>query len=165
MKIKISLLQKEDCVALAKMVQETCRESFKFFYPQSWIEYTINRQTPQRFWEKAQTMHFYVAKIGKQIVGCAGISPYFDKADECVIVSFFVSKKFHGKGIGTQLLKHLEKDEIYVRSKRVEVASSLNALPFYIKNGFHYKNNEFDFDNGSLHLEKNIIINTIALFK
>ena len=157
MKIKISLLQKEDCVALAKMVQETCKTSFKFFYPQTWIDYTISRQTPERFWENAQSMHFYIAKNGSKIVGCGAVSPYFDKKDECVIVSFYVASKYQGKGIGKALLQQLEKDEIYVRSKRVEVASSLNAIPFYMKNGFTHKTENITLDYGSVHLEKEII--------
>lgn len=153
MKIIISLLAKQDCEAVSKMVQETCMESFKLFYPKSWIDYTISRQTPERFWQKAQSMHFYIAKKGAQIVGCGAISPYFDKKDECVIVSFYVASKYQRKGIGKKILAHLLQDEIAERSKRIEVASSLNAVPFYIKNGFKHKNEEMTFDHGSLHLE------------
>ena len=71
-----------------------------------------------------------------------------------MIVSFCVAHKWQGKGIGKALMKVLEQDEVYLRSRRVEVASSLNALPFYLKNGFVYKNNEMVFDYGSFHLEK-----------
>lgn len=152
--MEIGLVKNSELPKLAKMVQKTCRESFKFFYPQSWIDYTVKRQTPQRFRENAKTMHLYVAKHAKQIIGCAGIGRFDNLEDECVIVSFFVAHNSQGKGVGKALLKVLEKDEFYLRARRVEVASSLNAVPFYIKNGFRYKNDEMVLDYGSLHLEK-----------
>ena len=152
--MEISLVKESELTALSKMVQKTCRESFKFFYPNDWIEYTIKRQTPQRFREMARAMHLYVAKKSEKIIGCAGIGRFKNLEDECVIVSFFVASDWQGKGIGKELLKTIEKDDIYLRVRRVEVASSLNAVPFYLKNGFKYKNGEMVLDYGSLHLEK-----------
>ena len=152
--MEIRLVKQSELPTLAKMVQETYRKSFEFFYPKSWIDYTVKRQTPERFLEKAKTMNFYVARHKEESIGCACVGQYNNLDDECVIVSFCVAHKWQGKGIGKALMKMLEQDEVYLRSRRVEVASSLNALPFYLKNGFVYKNNEMVFDYGSFHLEK-----------
>ena len=84
-----------------------------------------------------------------RLIGDGGMSFY--------IKDFAVIPSYQGKGVGKALLQQLEKDEIYIRSKRVEVASSLNAIPFYMKNGFTYKTEDIELDYGSMHLEKEII--------
>lgn len=84
---------------------------------------------------------------------CA-ISYKHNKDKESCIFSFCVHPNYQGKGIGKKLMKELEKDDYYKRSDRIEVSSSIPALPFYLKLGFKYKNNEMTFENGSFYLEK-----------
>ena len=64
-------MKQSELPTLAKMVQETYRKSFEFFYPKSWIDYTVKRQTSERFLEKAKTMNFYVARHKEESIGCA----------------------------------------------------------------------------------------------
>ncbi|MBQ1502601.1 MAG: GNAT family N-acetyltransferase, partial [Clostridia bacterium] len=40
------------------------------------------------------------------------------------------------KGLGRRLIGALEKDELFIRSKRVEVPASITALEFYEKLGY-----------------------------
>lgn len=150
--MKIQILKNSQIPQLTKMIRQTCRKSFKLFYPKEWIATTISRQTAKRIREKAKIMHFYVAVHNNQILGCAAIGQ--TSADTSGIYSFFIKTEYQGKGIGKKLMKVLQKDEFWLRSKRIEVASSLNAIPFYIKHGFSYKNNEMVLDFGSVYLEK-----------
>ena len=150
--MKIRLIQSTEIPATVKMIKQTCRKSFKLFYPKKWIATTISRQTTKRIREKAKTMHFYVAVHNNQILGCAAIGQ--TSADTSGIYSFFIKTEYQGKGIGTKLLKALQKDEFWLKAQRIEVSSSLNAIPFYVKNGFTHKNGKVLVEYGSVYLEK-----------
>lgn len=49
----------------------------------------------------------------------------------------------------------MEKDEYFLRAKRIEVPASITAVPFYKKMGYNYKNgvNKAD-DEGIVRMEK-----------
>lgn len=47
--------------------------------------------------------------------------------------------EYHGKGIGKKIIETLEQDEYFLRAKRIEIASSITALPFYLKMGYRFK--------------------------
>ena len=150
--MKIQILKNSQIPQLTKMIRQTCRKSFKLFYPKEWIATTISRQTTKRIREKAKTMHFYVVVHNNQILGCAAIGQ--TSADTSGIYSFFIKTEYQGKGIGTKLLKALQKDEFWLNAQRIEVSSSLNAIPFYVKNGFTHKNGKVLVEYGSVYLEK-----------
>ena len=150
--MKIQILKNSQIPQLTKMIRQTCRKSFKLFYPKEWIATTISRQTTKRIREKAKTMHFYVAVHNNQILGCAAIGQ--TSADTSGIYSFFIKTEYQGKGIGTKLLKALQKDEFWLNAQSIEVSSSLNAIPFYVKNGFTHKNGKVLVEYGSVYLEK-----------
>ena len=150
--MKIQILKNSQIPQLIKMIRQTCRKSFKLFYPKEWIATTISRQTTKRIREKAKTMHFYVAVHNNQILGCAAIGQ--TSADTSGIYSFFIKTEYQGNGIGTKLLKALQKDEFWLNAQRIEVSSSLNAIPFYVKNGFTHKNGKVLVEYGSVYLEK-----------
>ncbi len=55
---------------------------------------------------------------------------------------FAVLKDFRNKGIGTELLKFVLKDVIPL-SKYIYIHSQINALNFYLRNGFKIKGSKF----------------------
>ena len=150
----IELVSENDFEELSKMIQETCRISFENFYPNEWIEYTISRQTIERLKDKANKLHFYVAKEGCEIVGCGAIGDYYGKKDESCLFSFFVKPNMQGKGVGKEIMNKLEKDNYFVRAKKVYVPSSIPAVPFYKKMGYDFKDGKMIFEDGSFLLEK-----------
>lgn len=70
-----------------------------------------------------------VAIINNKVIGVGAI-----KEDE--ITALYVKARYTGKGIGTKILKHLEKRAINKGIKKIKVNSSLTAYNFYKKNGY-----------------------------
>ena len=150
----VDFVKENDFEELSKMIQETCRISFKNFYPNEWIEYTISRQTIERLKDKANKLSFYVAKEQNEIVGCGAIGDYYGKEDESCLFSFFVKPTSQGRGVGKAIMTILEKDNYFVRAKKIYVPSSIPALPFYKKMGYDFKEGKMIFEDGSFLLEK-----------
>ena len=57
--------------------------------------------------------------------------------------------------IGRKIIETLEKDEYFLRAKRIEIPASITAVPCYKKMGYSYKNgiNKVD-DEGIVRMEK-----------
>ena len=89
------------------------------------------------------------------IIGCGAIAPYWDKIDESSLFTIFISPEYQGKGIGRKIIETLEKDEYFLRAKRIEIPASITAVQFYKKMGYSCKNgvNRAD-DEGIVRMEK-----------
>ena len=100
-------------------------------------------------------VHMYVVCINNKIVGCGSISSFWGKMDESIFLSIFVLPKLQGNGIGRKIIETLEKDEFFLRAKRIEIPASITALGFYKKMGYAYKDGigKLD-DEGHYRLEK-----------
>lgn len=48
--------------------------------------------------------------------------------------------EYQGKGVGRAIIDTLEKDEYFLRAKRIEIPASITGVPFYLKMGYHFKN-------------------------
>ena len=89
------------------------------------------------------------------IIGCGAIGPYWDKEDESGLFTIFVLPEYQGKGVGRSIIETLEKDEFFLRAKRVEIPDSITVTPFYLKMGYTYKNGiTTPNEEGLLRLEK-----------
>ena len=64
---------------------------------------------------------------------------YHNKEDESYIMIVFVLPEYIGKGIGKKIMNALENDEYFLKSKRIEITSSITALGFYKKLGYKHK--------------------------
>ncbi|WP_300261455.1 GNAT family N-acetyltransferase [Clostridium sp.] len=103
----------------------------------------------------AKNSHMYVAVLNNKIVGCGAIASFLGKEDESLLLAIFVLPEFQGNGIGRKIIEALEKDEYYIRSRRIEVKSSTIACDFYKKMGFNHKYNLKELDkDGNYKLEK-----------
>ena len=56
------------------------------------------------------------------------------------LFNIFVLPEYQGKGVGRKIIEALEKDEYFLRAKRVEIPASITACEFYKKMGYTYKN-------------------------
>ena len=153
--MEIRLVEEKDIPNLRKMIIKVMKASFKGFYPDSWINYAISRQTIERLTEKAKNLHFYILVEEKKIYACGAIGgDYYGNINEANLFSIYVDPDQQGKGYGRKIMQTLEKDEYFKRAKRVECPSSLNAVPFYLKMGYKHKNDELICQYGEVYLEK-----------
>lgn len=153
--MEIRLVEEKDIPNLQKMIVKVMAASLKGFYPDSWINYSISRQTIARLMEKAKTLHFYILLEGDEIYACGAIGgDYYGNTNEACLFSIYVDPSQQGKGYGRKIMQTLENDEYFRRAKRIECPSSLNAVPFYLKMGYKHKNGELICQNGEISLEK-----------
>lgn len=79
----------------------------------------------------------------KKISGrrCKGsLGPYWGKEDESILFTIFVLPEYQGRGVGRAVIDTLEKDEFFLRAKRIEIPASITGVPFCLKMGYNYKN-------------------------
>ncbi len=94
----------------------------------------------------ARYAHMYVFEIDKKIIGTGSISSYWGSETESILLTIFVLPEYHGRGIGTKIIKTLEQDELFMRAKRIEIPASITATEFYRKFGYDYKNGVKELD-------------------
>ncbi len=136
----------EDAEAVSALIRKTVGISNRRDYPEDVIDALIDLETPEHVQERAGWTHFYVAQEGDLIIGCGAIGPYWGKEDESSLFTIFVLPEYQGKGVGRAIVDTLEKDEFFLRAKRIEIPASITGVPFYRKLGYDYKNGITDPD-------------------
>ena len=130
----------EDAEAVSALIRKTVGISNRRDYPEDVIDALIELETPEHVKERAGWTHFYVAQEGDTIIGCGAIGPYWGKEDESSLFTIFVLPEYQGRGVGRAIVDTLEKDEFFLRAKRIEIPASITGVPFYRKLGYDYKN-------------------------
>ena len=144
-----------DAEKVSALVIKTVRISNAKDYPAELMEEVVNSMQPQNILERASWTHFYVVEDDGQIIGCGAIGPYWGKEDESSLFTIFVLPEYQGKGVGSLIMNTLEKDEYFLRAKRIEIPASITACQFYRKFGYDYKNGTAEVDDEHVYrLEK-----------
>lgn len=144
-----------DSVELAHLLKRNFLEVNSQDYPMDQMIDLAEQYTPAKLMDQAKSAHVYIAELGDTIVGTAAICPYFDSAEESIILSFFVLPEYQKKAVGHQLMEQLEKDSFYTRAQRIEVPASRTAKEFYEHFGFKVKNPDKPEDeHGYIRMEK-----------
>ncbi len=155
---KIYMIRKfqiEDAKEVSELIIKTLRTTNIKDYSKESIENDVKRFTPDDVIQRAGWTHFYVICDNETIVGCGAIGPYWGKEDENSLFNIFVLPEYQGKGIGRMIIETLEKDEYFLRAKRVEIPASITACEFYKKMGYTYKDGIDALDEEQLYrLEK-----------
>ena len=153
--MKIRRFEEKDAKKVSKLIVETLRKTNIKDYSADLIENYVNNFQPENVLKRASWTHFYVAEEKGNIIGCGAIAPYWDKIYESSLFTIFISSEHQGKGIGRKIIETLEKDEYFLRAKRIEIPASITAVQFYKKMGYSYKNgiNKAD-DEGIVRMEK-----------
>lgn len=136
----IRRFQASDADEVSELIVKTLRTTNIKDYSVEYIENDVKMFTPDGVIERAGWTHFYVISDEESIVGCGAIGPYWGKEDESSLFNIFVLPEYQGKGVGRKIIETLEKDEYYLRAKRVEIPASITACEFYEKMGYTYKN-------------------------
>ncbi len=151
----IRKFEENDAKEVADLIATTMRITNIKDYSLEYIENDIKALTPEYLVERMSWTNGYVYCDNNKIVGCGFIGSYWGKEDESSLYTIFVLPDFQGKGIGRKIVETLEKDDYFLRAKRVEIPASITACPFYIKMGYDYKSGISEPDNEQLiRLEK-----------
>lgn len=144
-----------DAQAVSDLIAVTLRTTNRKDYSEEYIENDIRHLQPEDIVARAGWQHFYVAEEDGCVVGCGAIGPYWGKEDESSLFTVFVRPEAQGRGIGRSMIHALERDEYFLRARRVEIPASVTGTPFYLKMGYTYKNGVDQPDEeGLLRLEK-----------
>ena len=153
--ITIRRFEEADAGAVSRMIAETLRVTNSADYSAAELEELIAHMTPEDIKKRAAWTHFYVAVRSGAVVGCGAIGPYWGKEDESSLFTIFVAPACQGQGLGRRIIETLERDEFFLRARRVEVPASITAVEFYRKLGYDYKNGVKEIDEERLYrLEK-----------
>ena len=145
----------EDAIELASMIHETLRLINSKDYSEEYINQSIQQLSDKEMIQRSKWMNLYVVLLEGKIVGCGGIGAYWGSETESSLFNIFVSAHHQGHGIGRKIIETLEKDEYFLRAKRIEIPASITALPFYQKMGYTFKNGIDQVDEEQLYrLEK-----------
>lgn len=85
------------------------------------------------FKEQLKSSLFLIAEEGGQCIGFGCI-----KRDKTEIEALFVKPDYFGRGVGSKLLSCLEQTVNSVGSIEICVDSTINAAPFYKKQGYQF---------------------------
>ncbi len=153
--MEIRLFQAEDARQIAQVIARTLRVSNSGDYSQERLETIIASQSAEVITERAKHEHIYVACEHSRVIGCGAIAAYWGSLTESILLTIFVLPEYQGKGIGRQLVETLERDEYFLRARRIEIPASITAVEFYKKMGYSYKNGVAKLDEEQLYrLEK-----------
>ncbi len=130
----------DDAQEVAALVAQTLRTVNSRDYSQEYIEATVSSHSAGVLTERAKQGHMYVACDGARIVGCGAIAGYWGSETESILLTIFVLPAYQGRGIGRRIVQTLERDEFFLRAKRIEVPASITAVGFYRKMGYDFKN-------------------------
>ena len=153
--MNIRIINEKDYNKVAIMIEDSISNSnFAHFYPKSSIEEIKENLDEKGVEKRASWTHFYLIEENNEIVACGAIGPYYGSEEESSLFSIFVASKYQGKGYGRKIIEVLEKDEYFLRAKRVEIPASMSAIPFYKKMGYEHKNGKLIYSDGHFSLEK-----------
>ena len=154
--LEVRRIEESDADAVSALIRKTIAISNKKDYPEDLMDQLIAVETPEHVLQRASWTHFYVVLDETAIIGCGAIGPYWGKEDESSLFTIFVDPDYQGKGIGRLIMETLEKDEYFLRAKRIEIPASITGVPFYLKMGYHYKDGIKEPDEEHLiRMEKN----------
>ncbi len=147
--------QDENAEEIVNLIIRNFKEINVKDYGEKAIEKMAATHTIDWFRGLAKYATVYVFWNDDKIVGVGSISSFWGSPTESILLTIFVLPEFHGQGIGNYIIDILESDVLFLRADRIEIPSSITAVEFYRKRGYHYKNGIKELDDEQLYrLEK-----------
>mgnify|MGYP001377130211 FL=1 len=124
-------------------------------YPEKRIEEYCDYFTIEKIKSQAENAHMYVAVSDDgRVAGTGTIASFWGSETESILLTIYVLPDLIGHGIGTAIIRALEKDEYALRAKRIEIPSSITAVNFYRKMGYGFKDGGKPDEEGLIRMEK-----------
>ena len=115
------------CAVHLSAIREVCASSYTQEQVQTWLE----GKRPERYLHAIAQGFFFVAVVREAVVGFAELDSR--TAEICAV---YVSPTCLRQGIGTALLRHLERAALAQNIPRLHLRASLNSIPFYAAHGY-----------------------------
>ncbi len=130
----------KDAKDLAEIIEKNLRLINGNDYSYDEIDFMIKTHNETAVKERAKFSHMYVAcDDNDDVIGCGAIASYFGSKEESILTYIYVHPDFHARGIGKEIVKTLEQDSYFVRSRRIEIPATINSHEFYKKLGYDFK--------------------------
>jgi len=138
-----------DAEQISRAIVRALRETSGRDYPAHVIEAVAENFSPERVAEKFAVRRAYVAIVDGAVVGTASL-------DGRVIRCVYVDPTYQGKGIGTRLMDVLEGVAREQAVSTLSVPSSITAEGFYRSLGFVFVRDQFNGDERTIIMKKDI---------
>ncbi len=132
MEIDIRTFRPKDAHECSFLIRETLRKVNRKDYPQEVISFLSNEMSPKKMLKISKERHFLVAVKNKNIIGTGTI-------EDGTIQTVFVHPNFLGKNVGSTLMNSLEEFSLKSGKRKISLYSSITAVEFYNKLGYHKK--------------------------
>jgi len=146
----------EDAAQVLNIIHRALREVCSKSYPADIIAEVCDRFSIEQLHRQCMKYHMYVAESASgRLLGTGTIAPFRGSETESVLLTIYVLPDVIGRGVGSEIVRSLEKDAFFLRANRIEVPSAVNAVDFYRKMGYGFKGGrEVIGDDGLVRLEK-----------
>ncbi|MGG5460897.1 GNAT family N-acetyltransferase [Clostridium sp. B9] len=153
--LKLRRFKDTDANEVSKIIRKNFLEVNIKDYNEEEMKKLADEFDNEKILELNKTSHMYVASLNSKVIGCGSIANISGSDSESILLNVFVEPELQGKGIGRKIVEALEEDEYFLRSKRVEVPSTITACDFYKSLGYEHKYNLRELDKEGLYkLEK-----------
>ena len=144
-----------DADEVQNIIHRGLREINSKDYPEKRIEEYCDYFTIEKIKSQAENAHMYVAVSDDgRVAGTGTIASFWGSETESILLTIYVLPDLIGHGIGTAIIRALEKDEYALRAKRIEIPSSITAVNFYRKMGYGFKDGGKPDEEGLIRMEK-----------
>jgi GNAT superfamily N-acetyltransferase len=127
----------KDAEAVSSLIRETMRVSNSGDYPLERLQLLMDYFSPEKVLLLSLERDCLVAEVNHRVVGTIAI-----EGDE--LLTFFVHPDSQGAGIGTQLLKEIERIAVANGSRSLKCEASITGVPFYGRRGYRPTGTEKD---------------------
>ncbi|HEY3521718.1 MAG TPA: GNAT family N-acetyltransferase [Rhodanobacteraceae bacterium] len=121
----------DDAAAMWTVRCDAIRQTCRSHYPVEMLERWAATPLPETFGRRIEDEYVVVGIAGASIAGFAAL-----KASDSLIDAVFVAPEDGRRGLGRQLLAHIEGVAIGCGLRVLRVNASLNAVPFYAAAGY-----------------------------
>jgi len=125
--MKIRRFRKQDAQECADLIKNTIVKSGDLKKKEQ--EQIINKSKPDKLIKKMKTKKYFVCIHNNKIIGIGAL-------DQGEVKTMYVSYRFHRRGVGSLILKKIEKEAKKSKLKKLFLYTHPEAYKFYLKNNF-----------------------------
>ena len=128
--MEIRRFKDKDAVKTSRCIVKTLKQVSSKHYSSRVVAHLVRRNLPEQLVERAKNCTMVVAVENSRIIGTANLS------NDGWLGAFFVDTDCIGRGVGTRLLREMERIAKKKKFKAIRTHSAINAVGFYKKNGY-----------------------------